>query len=87
MQVEKKDGLLVNKLCCQYEDIFELTGCDWVFKSKKGSSTDYHQEMNAINFEKWFQEKLIPALPTSTLIVMDNAQVTTGIYINCLLSQ
>ena len=43
------------------------------FKSTKGSSTDYHQEMNATNFEQWFQERLIPALPTSTLIVMDNA--------------
>ena len=73
MQVAKKDGLPENKLCSQYEDSFKLTGCDWVFKSKKGSSTDYHQEMNAANFEKWFQEKLIPALPTSRLIVMDNA--------------
>ena len=39
----------------------------------KGSSADYHQEMNAVNFEKWFEDKLLPALPASSLIVMDNA--------------
>jgi len=44
-----------------------------VFKYKKGSSTYYHQEINALNFEKWFWERLIPALPTGMLIVMDNA--------------
>ena len=49
------------------------TGCDWVFKAMKGFSTDYHQEMNAVNFEKWFEEKLLPALPANSLIVMDNA--------------
>ena len=37
--------------------------------------------MNATNFEKWFQEKLIPALPTSTLIVMDNASKLPQVYI------
>ena len=50
-----------------------LSGCDWVFKAKKGSVADYHQEMNQENFERWFQEKLLPALPTNCLIVMDNA--------------
>ena len=49
-----------------------IKGCDWVFKSKKGSS-DYHDEMNATSFEEWFQEKLLPALSPNTLIVMDNA--------------
>ena len=42
-----------------------------VFKSKKGSA-DYHEEMNATSFEEWFKEKLLPALPPNTLIVMDN---------------
>ena len=49
------------------------TGCDWVFKAMKGSSADYHQEMNAVNFEKWFEDKLLPALPANSLVVMDNA--------------
>ena len=64
MLMEKMDGFLL---------LLVQECCDWVFKSKKGSSTDYHQEMNAPNFELWFQMKLIPALPTSTLIEMDNA--------------
>ncbi|XP_065911844.1 uncharacterized protein [Dysidea avara] len=29
--------------------------------------------MNAENFERWFKEKLLPALPANCLIVMDNA--------------
>ena len=29
-----------------------LSGCDWVFKAKKGSAAGYHQEMNADNFER-----------------------------------
>jgi len=29
--------------------------------------------MNATSFEEWFKEKLLPALPPNTLIVMDNA--------------
>ena len=33
----------------------DTTGCDWVFKSKKGSS-DYHDEINATSFEEWFEE-------------------------------
>jgi len=58
---------------CYIAMVLNFKGCDRVFKAKKGSSTDYHQEMNADNFEKRFQEKLISALPTNTLIVMDNA--------------
>ena len=34
-------------------------GCDWVFKAMKGSSADYHQEMNAACFDKCFEDKLI----------------------------
>jgi len=69
MQVAKKDGLPINKLCCQYEGSFKLTGFNGVFKSKKDLQLVTTRKCN---FEKWFQEKLIPALPTSTLIVMDN---------------
>ena len=39
----------------------------------KGSSADYHQEINAVKFVKWFEDKLHPTLPASSLIVMDNA--------------
>ena len=59
-----------------------IKGCDWVFKSKKGSS-DYHDEMNATSFEEWFQEKLLSALSPTTLIVMDNASYHRLGYIQC----
>ena len=49
-----------------------VSGCDWIFKAKKGSIADYHQEMNVENFERWFKEKLLPELPANCLIVMDN---------------
>jgi transposase len=37
------------------------------------SSADYHQDMDANMFEKWFQEQLLPKLPPNSVIVMDNA--------------
>ena len=27
-------------------NVVVVSGCDWVFKAKKGSAADYHQEMN-----------------------------------------
>jgi hypothetical protein len=40
---------------------------------KAGNSTgDCHSQMNHVNFEKWVRDKLIPSLPTNS-IVMDNA--------------
>jgi len=67
MLLAKMDGLLV---------IFSGTKLQvdaWVFKAKKGSSASYHQEMNAENFDRWFQEKFPPVLPAICYIVMDNA--------------
>ena len=70
----KKDGFPVIFYDVKYPvNTVVLSGCDWVFKAKKGSAADYHQEMNAENFERWFKEKLLPALPANCLIVMDNA--------------
>lgn len=43
-----------------------------LFKSKTKSS-DYHDDMNATNFMRWIKEKVIPNLPSSSLVVMDNA--------------
>ena len=34
---------------------------------------DYHDQMNAETFEKWFQAQLLPNIPPSSIIVMDNA--------------
>jgi transposase len=44
----------------------------WTFKASKGTA-DYHEEMDAVHFEKWFKEQLIPNLPPGSIIVMDNA--------------
>jgi hypothetical protein len=34
---------------------------------------DYHGQMNAADFEKWVVKKLIPHLPSLSVIVLDNA--------------
>ena len=43
-----------------------------IFRSKKNTG-DYHDEMTGEHFEEWFKEKLLPNLPSNSLIVMDNA--------------
>lgn len=43
-----------------------------VFKSSRKTG-DYHGQMNAELFQKWFIEKLLPNIPPNSLIVMDNA--------------
>lgn len=42
-------------------------------KNVSDSSLDYHEDMTAQLFEDWFENKLIPALPKNSIIVMDNA--------------
>nr|XP_018900448.1 PREDICTED: uncharacterized protein LOC109032657 [Bemisia tabaci]XP_018906389.1 PREDICTED: uncharacterized protein LOC109036553 [Bemisia tabaci]XP_018908627.1 PREDICTED: uncharacterized protein LOC109038124 [Bemisia tabaci] len=42
-----------------------------IFSSKK--TGDYHEEMNAATFEKWFLQTLLPALEPGSTIIMDNA--------------
>ncbi|XP_049764485.1 uncharacterized protein LOC126092800 [Schistocerca cancellata] len=47
-----------------------VEGCLWTFESKK--SGDYHEEMCAETFEKWFQD-VLPRLQENAVIVLDNA--------------
>lgn len=49
-----------------------VPGAKLVFKSSKKTG-DYHGQMNAELFQKWFKEKLLPNIPSNSLIVMDNA--------------
>ena len=49
-----------------------IDGAKLVFQSKKRTG-DYHGQMNATLFQKWFSEKLIPNLSEPSLIIMDNA--------------
>lgn len=51
------------------EDGF-VNNCLLVFEGKK--SSDYHEEMNANIFEKWFSD-MLHKLPDNAVIVMDNA--------------
>ena len=34
---------------------------------------DYHDEMSSATFEEWWNEKLLPNIPSNSIIVMDNA--------------
>lgn len=43
-----------------------------LFKSKSKSS-DYHDDMNSANFMRWMNEKIVPYLPSNSIVVMDNA--------------
>ncbi|KAL4104081.1 hypothetical protein QTP88_019394 [Uroleucon formosanum] len=43
-----------------------------VFRCKSGSSVDYHSQMNATVFEKWFID-MLGNLEEPCIIVMDNA--------------
>ena len=47
-------------------------GAKLVFQAKRKTG-DYHGQMNAELFQKWFSEKLIPNIPDNSLIIMDNA--------------
>ncbi|CAK1595274.1 unnamed protein product [Parnassius mnemosyne] len=42
-------------------------------KHLKSSSADYHEDMDSGLFEKWFTDQLLPNIPSSSVIVMDNA--------------
>jgi transposase len=43
-----------------------------VFKSTRKTG-DYHGQMNEELFRKWFVEKLLPNIPSNSMIIMDNA--------------
>jgi len=49
-----------------------VPGAKLVFKSSRKTG-DYHGQMNWELFKKWFTEMLIPNIPASSLIIMDNA--------------
>lgn len=42
-------------------------------KNIKNCSADYHEDMTAGLFEKWFREQLLPNIEPNSVIVMDNA--------------
>ena len=60
--------IIVNAMSCDGW----VNGAKLVFQAKKKTG-DYHGQMNADIFQKWFSEKLIPNLSEPSLIIMDNA--------------
>ncbi|XP_068250360.1 uncharacterized protein [Palaemon carinicauda] len=48
-----------------------VPNCELVFQSKNDG--DYHKQMNHTVFKEWFISQLIPNIPPSSIIVMDNA--------------
>ncbi|KAI8421740.1 hypothetical protein MSG28_002580 [Choristoneura fumiferana] len=52
------------------EDGF-VEGGEWIFEAKK-TEGDYHGEMDAHNFEKWF-ERILDKIQPGSVVVMDNA--------------
>jgi transposase len=49
-----------------------VPGAKNVFKSTRKTG-DYHGQMNADQFQKWFSEMLLPNIPSNSIIIMDNA--------------
>ena len=49
-----------------------VPGAKLTFKSSRKTG-DYHGQMNQKLFTKWFREKLLPNIPSNSLIIMDNA--------------
>ena len=62
--------LIVNHL--GLEDGF-LNGCEECFVGVKDSA-DYHKEMSSIHFERWWEDSVLPRLPTKSVVVIDNAK-------------
>ena len=49
-----------------------VPNADLVFQAKNDGS-DYHSQINAQVFEKWFKTQLLPNIAPSSIIAMDNA--------------
>jgi len=76
-----EDGPLVQKPTGKGERLIiinAISSAGWVNDAKlvfqaKRKTGDYHGQMNAELFQKWFTEKLVPNIESNSLIIMDNA--------------
>ena len=77
----REDGPLIQKPTGKGERLIiinAITKDGWVpnakvvFKSSRKTG-DYHGQMNAELFQKWFKERLLPNIPKNSNIIMDNA--------------
>ncbi len=55
-----------------------LAGASDVFIGKTGSG-DYQKEMNWNHFNEWLIDKVFPALPAHSVLVLDNAKYHNSI--------
>ena len=53
------------------EDGF-LDECGECFVGKY--SSDYHNEMNSVHFQRWWKDNVPPRLPDKSVVVIDNAK-------------
>jgi len=76
-----EDGPEVNKPSGKGERLIvvnAITVNGWVNNAKlifeaKKKTGDYHGQMDWENFSRWFTEQLLPNIPQSSIIIMDNA--------------
>ena len=81
--VDESDKCTLNGPCSRGKRVIILhAGSDKGFvpnalllsaKNIKQSSADYHEDMTASLFEKWFIEQLLPNIFPNSVIIMDNA--------------
>ena len=58
-----------------------IPGAKTIFKSLRKTG-DYHGQMNADIFQKWFKEKLLPNIPARSFIILDNASYHNSLSVN-----
>lgn len=78
----REDGPLVNKpsgvgprliLVHAITEKGWVEGAQLVFEAKKRTG-DYHGQMNWENFSKWFENQLLPNIPSESIVILDNAR-------------
>ena len=42
------------------------------------NSGDYHNDMNTVHFERWWEDNVLPRLPDKSVVVIDNAKYHSG---------
>lgn len=85
-QARTKDSGARNIICHAVSKDDWVQGAHLFLESgvKPKPGDDYHNEMNAETYEKWFKEQLVPYLPNKPcVIVMDNAPYHSRLLEKC----
>lgn len=73
LNVPSSRGKRITILHCGWENGWVADALLLSAKNINDCSLDYHQDMTAELFEKWFECTLLPKLPPNSVIVLDNA--------------